>query len=480
MASLLNFIKSNKNKLILTTFLTVLLILLSFYIYSNYIFNLKIEGERVVKLEYNEEYKEPGYKAFLYGEDLTKIVKVESDLDINKLGKYTIKYSVSKNGMVKERERIVEVVDTKSPNIKLKGETKRVICPNVEYQEEGYETIDNYDGVINDKVKVEIKDNLIFYRVKDKSNNKTEVVRELIRKDTINPEIILSGREEFYLSEGTKYVEPGYDVIDNCNGDLKPKVVVKSNVDESKVGTYQIEYSVEDESGNKTTKLRKVIVLAKGENIPSNTIGEIYLTFDDGPSNSITPKLLDILKEKNIKVTFFVIQHKNLEHIIKRAHDEGHVIALHSYSHNYSRIYANEEAFMDDFKKISDEVEKITGEKSYIFRFPGGSSNTVSRKYNKGVVSRIAKMMIEKGYVYFDWNVSSGDAGGAINSQQVYRNVVGNLNKKRPNVVLLHDFNNNYKTLNAISDIIDYGKKNGYEFKTINKSTPIVRHRIAN
>ena len=118
MASLLNFIKSNKNKLILTTFLTVLLILLSFYVYSNYIFNLKIEGERVVKLEYNEEYKEPGYKAFLYGEDLTKIVKVESDLDINKLGKYTIKYSVSKKGMVKERERIVEVVDTKSPNIK--------------------------------------------------------------------------------------------------------------------------------------------------------------------------------------------------------------------------------------------------------------------------------------------------------------------------------------------------------------------------
>ena len=88
--------------------------------------------------------------------------------------------------------------------------------------------------------------------------------------------------------------------------------------------------------------------------------------------------------------------------------------------------------------------------------------------------------MVSRGYHYFDWNVSSGDAGGSKTKQQVYNNVVNGLDKNRANVVLMHDFENNFKTLNALSDIIDYGLANGYKFLSIDMSTPLVRHSVNN
>ena len=118
--------------------------------------------------------------------------------------------------------------------------------------------------------------------------------------------------------------------------------------------------------------------------------------------------------------------------------------------------------------------------KSNIIRFPGGGSNTVSRNYSKGIMSILTKEVLNRGYHYFDWNVSSNDAGGAKTSEEVYNNVVKNLSKNRANVVLMHDFENNYKTLNAISDIIDYGKANGYQFLAIDMSTSMVRHSVNN
>src|SRR5699024_5238173 len=101
----------------------------------------------------------------------------------------------------------------------------------------------------------------------------------------------------------------------------------------------------------------------------------VYLTFDDGPSEN-TGRILDILKQYNIKATFFVTGN-NQEHddMIKRAFDEGHSIGLHTYTHDYASVYASEEAYFDDLKKISDLVESIIGQKSYLIRFPGGSSN---------------------------------------------------------------------------------------------------------
>ena len=118
----------------------------------------------------------------------------------------------------------------------------------------------------------------------------------------------------------------------------------------------------------------------------------IYLTFDDGPSLDITPKILDLLKKHNIKATFFVInRNSNTDYLIKRAYNEGHTIGLHTSSHNYSKIYANETAYFNDLANIENKVIKITGTSSKIIRFPGGSSNTVSRNYNKGIMTRLTK-----------------------------------------------------------------------------------------
>ncbi len=480
MNKLTDFILKNKKKLVIITLSVILFVGIFIYTYFNFIFNLRIKGDSIIKLDYNSNYTEPGFKAFFLGEDLSDSVVVESNVDNTKLGVYTIKYSFKKNGLKKVIERKVEVVDRTSPVIKLKGELKKNICSNKEYIEEGYEAIDDYDGDITDRVKIIKQDNLIIYQVSDNSNNKTEEIREIIKQDIVKPEISLTAPENYYLRVNSKYSEPGYKAFDNCEGDITSKVTITNNIDYTKSGKYTIEYKVIDSDGNEDIKIRNIIVVNYNETLPSNKIGEIYLTFDDGPSETITPKLLDILKEKNVKVTFFVINPKGLDHIIKRAHDEGHVIALHSFSHNYQSVYTSEENFFRELNLIRDKVEEITGIKSNLFRFPGGSSNTVSKKYNLGIVTRTTKTLLNQGYHIFDWNVSSGDAGGAQNKEQVYRNVINGLSKSRPNIVLMHDSNNNYKTLNAIADIIEYGKKNGYVFKTIDQTTPMIRHRIAN
>ena len=220
------------------------------------------------------------------------------------------------------------------------------------------------------------------------------------------------------------------------------------------------------------------------KNLPresKKTKGVIYLTFDDGPSANITPKVLDILKKEKVKATFFVLNYsKSNEKLIKRIVKEGHTIGVHGYSHEYSKIYKSKKAFLNNVYSLQEKIEKLTGVKTKYMRFPGGSSNTVSRHYSKGIMGRLVGEMLGRGFRYYDWNVSSGDAGGAKNSNDVYRNVTKNLSKKRGNMVLCHDFAGNTKTLNALSKIIKYAKKNGYKFKAIDEDTPLYKHPVNN
>ena len=214
------------------------------------------------------------------------------------------------------------------------------------------------------------------------------------------------------------------------------------------------------------------------DNKKSNN-GVIWLTFDDGPSAVTTPKVLDILKKENVKATFFVLNYTDAnEKIIKRIVAEGHTIGIHGYSHEYSKIYKSDEAFMNNIYKLQDKIYKSTGVKTMYMRFPGGSSNTVSRRYSKGIMTRLTKLVLSKGFKYYDWNISSGDAGGAKNSKAVYKNVTKNLSKKRGNLVLCHDIHQ--KTLEALPDIIKYAKNNGYTFKAIDDSTPMYGQHINN
>lgn len=201
------------------------------------------------------------------------------------------------------------------------------------------------------------------------------------------------------------------------------------------------------------------------------------MTFDDGPSY-LTRQILDILDEENIKATFFVV---SANENTKRAYNGGHTIGLHSSTHKYSYIYSNSETYFKDLTDISNKVYNVVGIRSNIIRFPGGSSNTVSKKYCKGIMSYLTSEVLNRGYIYFDWNIDSNDAGRDINnSQNIYYNVVNNLSHNKTNVVLMHDSANHKATVKALKDIIHYGKNNGYTFKAITLDTPVVIHGVNN
>ncbi|MBE6153128.1 MAG: DUF5011 domain-containing protein [Firmicutes bacterium] len=472
-------------KKFLIVIITVLgiLIPLTLSIYFAFIPNLELKGSKNQKVVLNNEYKELGASAEnLFGKDNYKI-EVQGKVDTNKVGTYKIKYTY-KDGLIKKSVvRNVKVIDEESPIITLEGGEEVFVCPNTEYEELGYNATDNYDGDITDKVKITKTDSLIKYTVKDTSSNTTTIERNLKYEDKESPIITLSGNESISLPLGQAYKEPGYSAIDNCDGDLNKEVKVTNNIDVNKVGNYEIKYTVIDKSGNETSITRTVKVYNNKVQIKQGIYKSsmIYLTFDDGPSASITPKVLDILKETGVKATFFVTcKSDSLNYLIKRAHDEGHTIALHTCSHNYSQIYKSETAFFDDLYTISNKVKSITGVESKITRFPGGSSNTVSRQYNSGIMSRLVSQMNEKGFTYFDWNVGSGDAGGASNKNDVYNNVIKGISPTKTNVVLMHDFENNYKTLNALKDIITTCKNAGYTFAAIDSNTPQIAHGVNN
>lgn len=456
--------------------IVILIIIFSFLIINFVILspNIVLKGDKNLILEVNSDYDELGYTANYLGKDITSNVIVKSNLDTKKIGIYKIEYIITYKGKTKKIKRNIEVKDTTKPVIELVGDKKTYVCPNKEYEELGYKATDNYDGDITSKVEVKYNNDKIIYEVKDSSNNKTSVERKIISEDIEKPVITLNGNSEVIVYLDNNYIESGFSAMDNCDLDITDKVEVENDLILDKVGTYKITYKVKDNSGNETNIERIVKVMN-----PISTGKVIYLTFDDGPS-SITSGILDILKEENVKATFFVIGNaNNYPDIIKREINEGHTVALHTFTHSYKLVYNSSEDYFNDLNMIRNTVYNITGKYSNIIRFPGGSSNTVSRNYQKGLMTYLAKEVEKRGFTYFDWNVSSEDAGGARTSSDVYYNVVNNLRYKN-NIVLLHDFGGNYKTLNALRDIIRYGKSNGYTFEAITEYTEPVHHRVNN
>lgn len=458
----------NKNKLILIIGV-VLIIFLLIYLFIPF---FKLKGKREITLEVNNEYKENGYLTN------AKVLEVSNNINTSKLGTYTVLYKYKKYNKIKETIRVVNIVDKTPPELDLIGNLEINNCSK-SYQEEGYAAFDNYDGDLTQKVEKEIKDGKIIYKVKDSSNNITTKERIFSNIDKEGPVIKLKG-SSVNLKINNKYVEQGYTVTDNCDDDLTSKVEITNNININKEGTYEVIYKVKDKSGNESKKVRKVTVYTPKKcffSVSNGKPGVIYLTFDDGPSTKNTSRLLDILKEENVKATFFLTDKTNTDYLIKRMYDEGHTIGLHTASHNYKYIYSSTTNFIKDIEKIQEKVARITGEKSSIIRFPGGSSNTVS-SFNPGIMCTLSNMVIEKGYHYFDWNVSSGDAGSKRSKKNTYRNVTNNLSKNRANVVLMHDIYDS--TVDAVKDIIKYGKDNGYTFEKITMDTEMYTHYVNN
>ncbi len=203
-----------------------------------------------------------------------------------------------------------------------------------------------------------------------------------------------------------------------------------------------------------------------------------FLTFDDGPSKN-TPKILDILDRYNIKATFFVIGRGKTEYM-KDIVDAGHAIGLHSYSHEFSQIYQSETAYFEDLQKLSDLVRETTGVTTTLMRFPGGSSNTASKKYCNGIMTALTKSVEQKGYAYFDWNCDSHDADGATVPASQIINSIKRESGAQHLTVLMHDAGAKTSTVEALPAVIEYLQQQGYSFQKLNKIVKPYHHSINN
>ncbi len=199
-----------------------------------------------------------------------------------------------------------------------------------------------------------------------------------------------------------------------------------------------------------------------------------YLTFDDGPSE-LTDDVLDILKQYDVKATFFVNGHTD-EHSIEmyqRIVQEGHTIGMHSYTHDYKEIYASLNAFSSDFDRIMNLIYDSTGVASVFYRFPGGSSNTVSKQD----MSLFIRFLDEQGITYFDWNVASGDATNApYTTSTVVENIMRDVVKYKTSVVLMHDSGNKQRTVEALPIVIRRLQKEGIKMAAIDEDTRVIQH----
>ena len=184
----------------------------------------------------------------------------------------------------------------------------------------------------------------------------------------------------------------------------------------------------------------------------------IYLTFDDGPSDRVTPKILDVLKEENVKATFFLVgKHaETRKYLLRRELEEGHTVAVHSYSHVYSDIYSSPEKLIQDIDKCNEVIRSATGRVSPIYRFPGGSY---------GLSSSLIGAVNAHGMRYVDWNASTRDAELENPSvKEIFNSAVTTPANKNNIVLLAHDSTTKTATAKALKDIIKYYKGLNYTF----------------
>ncbi len=221
--------------------------------------------------------------------------------------------------------------------------------------------------------------------------------------------------------------------------------------------------------------LDNVYLVDNADNIAEEgDIPMVYLTFDDGPSEN-TDAILDILDDYNVKATFFVVGQDTEVYgdAYRRIVDEGHSIGMHSFSHNYSKLYQSQDSFIADYNKIHDLILDTTGVDTKLYRFPGGSSNKVS---NTGM-SVFINYLNSVGAVYYDWNVASGDATSqAFTADELVDNVMSDVVKYKTSVVLLHDGANKDTTVEALPRLIESLNDAGAMILPITDETEIIQH----
>lgn len=197
--------------------------------------------------------------------------------------------------------------------------------------------------------------------------------------------------------------------------------------------------------------------------------GVVYLTFDDGPSK-YTPAFLDLLKKHGVQATFFLVgtNVQRYPSVVRRIKSEGHAIGVHTYSHKYLQIYMNVDSYLKDFSMAKDAIYRATGDRCAIFRFPGGSINV----FNSRIYGELTAEMLRRGFKFYDWNVSAGDAVKKTIKKNIIDNVANNVRRDQPNIVLMHDTSE--LSLTSLEQIILRLKKENYIFKALgNEDRPI-------
>ena len=204
----------------------------------------------------------------------------------------------------------------------------------------------------------------------------------------------------------------------------------------------------------------------KMKHIYASDYKRVFLTFDDGPSKNITPQILDILKQNNVKATFFVLGNRVdlYPSILKREYDEGHYIANHGYSHQYSVLYANPYNVLDEFNKTEYSIRNAIGNQNYnshLFRFPGGSSGGKYAQVKKETIA----LLEQNGIMHVDWSALTKDAEGKFSKEQLLQNLYQTAGNKQSVVLLMHDAGDKQTTVDALQDVINFFRDQGYVFE---------------
>ena len=459
--------------------LAIIVLLVAFFVVgkTNAIAEVRLHDDKTLTVEYGSDWEDPGADGIYSFPLLSKLnvkrdVTVSGSVDTKSLGEQTITYSFDHWGKHAETTRTITVVDTTGPEITLLTNPNYYTKPNEEYEEEGFAAIDLQDGDVTESVVRTVTEDKVIYTATDSLGNTSTAERKIPFDDRIAPEISLEGGEEIVWTLAVPFRDE-YTATDDVDGDITDKVKVSGDIDIYTAGDYKLVYEVSDSYKNTTTVERHIRVISKND-------GEdhfVYLTVDDGPYK-YTEALLDLFGKYGVKVTFFVTAWYGYPEMIGEEFRRGHSVGVHTYNHRYEEIYSSDEAFWADFENMQNLIEEQTGQRTSIMRFPGGSSNGISSEYNKGIMTRLTKQAEEKGYTYFDWNVSSGDAGETTDSKEVAQNIIEGIEGRTNSVVLCHDVKE--WTLDAIEDVIIFCLQNGYTLLPLTENSPTVHHVVNN
>lgn len=434
--------------------------LLGFYQKDNITFH-----EKEIEIQINEEYD------FIKNiKSVTNNITIsinKKQLDITSLGSYEVVYTVEE----KEYPIVVHVVDKVPPQVQTKSDVFLLdseLSPNQlieSVEDDSFTTV----AFLEDYQLDTLGYHTIMLIVEDEYGNQTECSVQIeVVEDKIAPIIESVDPIQSLVYEEIDYMQGIYVTDDYDNNPIIE--IDTSQVDINHTGSYEIEYIAKDNQGNTTVLTREVIITSDKT---------IYLTFDDGPSSN-TIDILEILEEYDIQATFFVAgQNSNYFYLIEEAYLAGHSIGVHTYSHSYRTIYESVDAFFEDINKMNEIVYEYTGSYSTILRFPGGSSNTVSKNYSEDIMSILTQEVEEKGFTYFDWNVSSDDANAStVDVEQI---IEASTKSSAKNInLLMHDSTSKTTTVEALPTIIEYYLEQGYYFDTLDSDSYTVHHNVQN